>query len=321
MRTRQFVCSDPEVLKRIDRFIPAAGEPATYGTAKHDTLEYKLVYGAMMQTSFAPSMGSWHVQGLYIITPSGKLLAGGNTVSEPAAVVREMDKGLERYLKMPREERLLPKAPDPARDRVPAPTNDVRPPVDGLILRMVSRGLPAEGMKTSDIRHPMFVKLDRVWYTQKEARSFVPPEIKVGAKAPVKQAAVLRLALLYLGVYFQPMLYWQTEEIKEATLTAEIVGVKEDAVEIRYTGRARMEGTGSKRVYESDLLGKATWRPRTQTFSAFELLAIGTHSMGPAEKTEDGPRTAPVGMLFTLNGKNVNDQLAPTLYRLYFSAE
>ena len=306
----------------MDRFVPAAGQPATYGTGRKDSLEYKLVHDAMMQTTFARSMETWHVQGLYVITPSGKLLAGGNTVSEPAAVAREMDKGLERYLKMPREERLLPKAPDPARDRASAAPSDPQPPANGLILRMVTRGLPTDGMKTSDIRHHSFVKLDRVWYTQKEALSFVPPELKVGAKAPVRTAAVQRLALLYLGVYAQTMFYWQMEEVKEASLTAEITAVKDDAVEIRYSGRARMEATGSKRGYDADLLGKATWRPRSQTFSAFELLSIGIHTLGSWEKTDDGnPRSGPMGVLFTLNGKNANDQVVPALYRLYFSAE
>ena len=120
----------------MDRFVPTAGEPGTYGqTPRKDVLEYRLLYGAMMQTSFASSMDRWHVQGLYVITPSGKLLAGGHTVSHPDKVALEMDQGLERYEQRSREERLLPKAPDPARDRVPPRTAEVQPPVDGLILR------------------------------------------------------------------------------------------------------------------------------------------------------------------------------------------
>lgn len=312
------------MLKRIDRFVPAAGEPYSYSqTTRKDVLEYRLVYDAMMQTSFAPSMDHWHVQGLYVLTPSGKLLAGGNTVSEPDKVVREMDKGLERYAKMPRAERLLPKAPDPAKDRVGLPAEDLHPPADGLSLRMISRGLPVDGMKATDTRHPFFYKLDHVWYTQKEARSFVPADLKPGVKAPVKAGAVNRLAQLSLGTFVQPNLYWQVEDVKEATLTAEVVSVKEDAVELRFSGRARMDAaTNNKRKFEADLLGKATWKPKTQTFTAFELLAVGSHTLGGWEKTEDGgPRTAPMGILFTLNGKNVNDQMAPTFYKLYSSAE
>jgi len=316
------VCSNPEILKRMDAFVPAVGEPYSYSQAtRKDVLEYKLLHGAMMQTSFAPSMDRWHVQGLYVITPSGKLLAGGNTVSEPDKVAREMDKGLERYQKMSREERLLPQAPDPARDRVPFPMSDLRPPADGLILRMISRGLPAEGVNPSDTRHPFFYKIDHLWYTQKEARSFVPADLRVGVKAQVKPGAVKRLTLLHLGVYVQPNIYWQVEDAKEAKIFAEVVSVQGDVVELRFDGRVRIVG-GNTRAFSGDLLGKATWNTKSQTFTAFELLAVGNHTLGEWEKPRDGsPRTAPMGILFTLNGKNVNEQMAPAFYRLYSSAE
>jgi hypothetical protein len=112
------------------------------------------------------------------------------------------------------------------------------------------------------------------------------------------------------------------EDVKEATLTVEVVAAKDDAVELKFSGRARLEGA-NKRIFVADLLGKATWRPKTVTFSSFELLAIGTHTMGGAwENIEDGsPRTAPMGVLFTLSGKNANDQMAPALYQLYSWAE
>jgi hypothetical protein len=199
-----------------------------------------------------------------------------------------MDKGLERYEKMPREERLLPRAPDPARDRIPFPKNDLKPPVDGLILRMVSRGLPLESMKTTDTRHPFFYKLDHLWYTQKEARSFVPADLRVGAKAPVKAGALQRLTILHLGVFVQPNLYWQLEDAKEAKLTAEVVAVQDDAVQLKFSGWVRIEG-GNKRKFKADLLGKAIWRVKSQTFSAFELLAIGTHTMADWEKLDEAP--------------------------------
>jgi hypothetical protein len=310
------------VIRRLDRFVPAIGHPGKYREARKDILEYKLLYGAMMQTSFAPEMGRWHVQGLYIITPSGKLLSGSNNVTDPAVTVREMDKGLERYASMPREERLLAAAPDPARDRVRSSTEELKPPVDGLVLRMASRGLPAEGLTSNDTRHPFFLKLDRVWYTQKEALGFVPPELRGGAKAAVKPAAVRRLARLYLGVHVQPNLYWENEDLKETTLTAEIIATTPESVEIRFSGRCRMESSSHKRKFEADLLGEATFRLKSQTFSAFDLLAIGSLTLGPWEKPEEGaPRSAPMGVLFTLNGKNSNDLMAPSRYDLYSSAE
>jgi hypothetical protein len=312
------VCGDPEFLKRLPRFVPTVGEPAFYRDAKTRPLEYKLVHDAMMQTEFAPNMKEWHVQGLYILTPSGKLIAGRNTVSSASAAIEELDKGLDRYLKLSREERLLPKAPDPARDRVATEAEMAKPPADGLILRLISRGLSSQGMTKEDTRHEFYYKVDRVWYTKDESKSFLPAEIKVGSKATVKKGLYNRMVLLSLGVLVQPNLYWQPEDIKEATLTTEVAGVKGDSVELKFTGRAKLESASNRRQFDADLLGKAVFKLKTQSFSSFELVAVGQHTLGPQEKVEEGaPRTTPMGILFTLNGKNPNDQLPPSFYRHY----
>jgi len=109
--------------------------------------------------------------------------------------------------------------------------------------------------------------------------------------------------------------------VKEATLTAEVVSVEGDVVELRFEGSVRIVG-GNTRRFSGELLGKATWRLQSQTFSAFELLAVGNQTLGDWEKPDGGgPRVAPMGFLFTLNGKNVNDQMVPAYYRLYSSAE
>ena len=312
------VCGDPEVLKRLPRVVPTVGNPEAYREAKNHPLEYKLVHDAMMQTEFASNLKEWHVQGLYIITPSGKLIAGRNTVANAADAIQELDKGLERYAKMSREERLLPKPPDPSRDRISPEAETAKPPADGLVLRMTSRGLSSQGLTKGDTRHEFYYKLDHVWYTKEEAQGFLPSAGKAGVKEPVKKSLVKRLVMLNIGVFVQPNLYWQPEDIKEATLTTEIAGVKGDAVELKFTGRAKMESGSNRRQFDGDLLGKAVFKVKTQTFSSFELIAVGQFTLGPQEKAEEGsPRTTPMGMLFSLNGKNANDQVPPTYYRLY----
>jgi hypothetical protein len=281
-------------------------------------LEYKLVHDAMMQTEFAETMKDWHVQGLYIITPSGKLIAGRNTVANAADAIQELDKGLERYAKLSREERLLPKPPDPSRDRISPEAETAKPPADGLVLRMTSRGLSSQGLTKGDTRHEFYYKLDHVWYTKEEAFGFVPSTLKVGVKEPVKKPVLRRIVLLDIAVYVQPNLYWQHEDIKEAELITEVAGIKGDAVELKFTGRARMESANNRRQFDGDLLGKAVFKVKTQTFSSFELIAVGQFTLGPQEKAEEGsPRTTPMGMLFTLNGKNANDQVRPALHSLY----
>jgi hypothetical protein len=89
-------------------------------------------------------------------------------------------------------------------------------------------------------------------------------------------------------------------------------------VDLRFAGRARLESATTGRAFEADLLGKATFRIKTETFSAFELLAIGPHTLGPDESLEgSASRRAPMGILFTLNEQNVNDQVVPKSHGLY----
>ena len=62
---------------------------------------------ALMQTHYRNSLDSWHVQGMYIVTPSGKLLAGGNRSLDVEATLKDMRKGLEAYAKLPAQRSAL----------------------------------------------------------------------------------------------------------------------------------------------------------------------------------------------------------------------
>lgn len=315
------------MIEKLGRFIPVVGVPHDYRAAKEkgltETLEYKLVWNALNQTSFGgeKGMGWWHVQGLYVITPSGKLLSGSNDVSNPARTLAEMEKGLEAWAKLSKEERLLPRAPDPKSDRVARAADAALTPEGGLVLRMVSRGLPMEGVTVRDTRHPSYYKLDRLWYTREEARRLLPAELKPGAKHAVPRGLLNRLALLYLGTYVQPNLYWHHQDVILAELSSEIVENRESASEIRLQGRVRMkaEGKHNHRAFEAELLGKALFDSASGAFSAFELVVVGNHTMGPEEKApeKDAPSTTPLGLLFTLNGANSNDAMAPHFHGLY----
>src|SRR5688500_5467723 len=104
------------------RFIPVADDPQRYRAGneagRQRSLEYTLAHGALTQTHYRNSMDTWHVQGMYVFTPGGKLLAGGNNPWSVEAALDDMRKGLAAYAKMPRAERLLRRAPDPKTDRM-----------------------------------------------------------------------------------------------------------------------------------------------------------------------------------------------------------
>src|SRR5688572_10627349 len=89
MRSRQVVCNDSRVVELLSQFIPTADNPGRYITqppqrpaARTDALEYDLLERAMLQTSWRDLVkshpGRWDLQGIYMITPSGKVLAGSN---------------------------------------------------------------------------------------------------------------------------------------------------------------------------------------------------------------------------------------------------
>jgi hypothetical protein len=309
------------VIQLLKEFVPAVGAPQEFREAKKNELEYKLVFGAMNKTEFGGDNGMdhWHVQGLYVITPSGRLLAGSNNVSDPLETLRHMHKGLELYRKLPKKDRLLPQPPDPRKDRVARNFAGARPPEGGLELRVVTRGLTAAGIRVEeDTRHPFYYKLDRLWYKKDEARGFVPPVLRVGARAPVPRPLVERLVTFNLGTNYEPTFYWHMEDIRELAFTTEVVKVTDAAVEVRLEGRAKL---GAKdpyvRTYEPDLLGKATYDRKTGRFSAFELLAVGRHTRGRAGDDQPGPPASTLGIYFTLDGHNVNDRMVPSYYWLY----
>src|SRR5687768_1773038 len=161
----------------MKRFVPVADDPQRYRVGKEAgrqrALEYTLAHGALLQTHYRNSMDTWHVQGMYVFTPSGKLLAGGNNPWRVDVALADMRKGLDAYAQMPRAERLLGRAPDPKKDRMFPEHDRPRPPADGLVLRVVGRGFEedvAEGCQLA----PQHYSLDRLWYTRAEAVQFLP---------------------------------------------------------------------------------------------------------------------------------------------------
>ena len=306
----------------LGRFVPVVDTPSNYSgwnvKVDESKLQYRLVEQILEQTVYHQISGA---QGLYVITPSGRLIAGTTRHSDPQLVLAELRKGLEAYAKMPKSERLLPRAPDPRSDKLDIPAEDVQPPRDGLVLRMVTRGLPTAGISEQDTRHTSFYKMDRVWYTKEQARAFLPPELKAGAKTQVRGPALAILVRLNLGTFIQPNPAWNGEDVRNVVLNSEVTTVKDGIAELRFEGEADLQSDNqySNRKYSPKMLGRASYDTKVQKFVTFELLAVGTHTLG--DRGEDprapGPRSMPLGVLFTLNGTNGNDEVVPHYYRQY----
>ena len=324
MRSRQFVCNDTRVIDLLDRFVPVVDTPSNYSgwnvKVDQSKLQYRLVEQVLEQTVYHQISGA---QGLYIITPSGRLIAGTTRHSDPQLVLAEMRKGLEAYAKLPKSERLLPRAPDTRTDKLDVPAEDAEPPRDGLVLRMVSRGLPTPGISEQDTRHSSFYKLDRVWFTKEQARAFLPAELKAGSNTQVRGAAWAILVRLNLGTFIQPNPAWNAEDVRKAVLNSEVTAVKDGIAELRFDGEADLQANNqyNNRTYSPKLLGKASYDIKAQKFLSFELVAVGTHTMGDRgdDPRTPGPKSMQLGVHFTLNGTNANDEVVPHYYRQYDS--
>ncbi len=319
MISRQVVCNDPRVRKLLESFIPTADFPHRYRLGKEagrtEALEYRLLYGALRESGFGSSMDRWFVQGMYVITPSGRLVAGGNRPLDVESTLADMREGLENYRKMPRSERLLPKAPHPTDDRMlPAQQKPSAPP-DGLVLRAFGRGLGKEVGDFCPLKSDYYL-IDRLWYTREEAMEFLPGRLEAGASKEITGPVFDGLVLLHFkGGGPQ----WQPADIKERQLTSEVFAVDGATVSLRLTGRVVLDADNAfnKQSYRPDLIGTLTYDTGERRFTGFELLAYGSHSVGEKDQISGGSTEVPYGVLFSLNGSNENDRQAPTRLHAY----
>jgi hypothetical protein len=265
-------------------------------------------------------MDSWHVQGMYIITPSGRVIAGGNRPFTPDHTLSELRRGLEVYRRMPRAERLLSHAPHPTNDRMFPERSRPRPPSGGLVLRSVARNLDRDAVAEGCDVRPELYQVDRLWYTREEAAQFLPSTLQPGAKKEVTGPVLDGLVRLYLISHIGIGSYWNASEVKERRLTAEVTTVSGRSVSLRLTGRTVVEATNNPynwKQYRPELLGYATYDQETRTFSRFDLLALGPHKLHESWMRPGGPNTMPFGILFTLNGTNANDHHPPLHLQQY----
>lgn len=315
------VCNDPHVIEQLSRFVPVVDSANNYvnyySRPQTDKLQYQLVERIMSQTVYRQISGA---QGLYIVTPSGRMLAGTTRHSAPDVVLAEMQRGVAAYYRLSRSERLLAREPNAATDRV-VTSDSAQPPAGGLILRVVTRGLADSGVSLDDTRHRSFYKLDHVWLNREQARSLLPATLRVGERAAVRGSAAAILARLHLGVFIQPNPAWNAEDVRQFDLTSEVIGVKGDLAQVRLDGSARYEANSqyNNRRYTPRLLGVAAYNSRENRFTAFDLVAVGTHTMGTVGEDARirGTQSIPLGVLFTLNGNNYNDQTPPHYFKQY----
>lgn len=72
MRSRQLVCNDEAIVEFLGQFVPVVDNPGDYVEADISRLQCQLVERILEQSPYGQVSGA---QGLYVVTPSGRLLA------------------------------------------------------------------------------------------------------------------------------------------------------------------------------------------------------------------------------------------------------
>jgi hypothetical protein len=181
-----------------------------------------------------------------------------------------------------------------------------------LVLRVVCRDLPrpadAPGAKTK-WSLPAFREewnLNYAGLTEEEARQLLPKRLEPGARHEVSATLGRRLVREYLiDNAHGTAPRFADQHVERAGLTAEVVGVQDDQVSLRFVGTLRTDN--GKQGYEADLLGQGLYDHTHSRWAALELVSVGTrwgymhHSgRGPWWDTPVDPGPAPMGIVCAL---------------------
>lgn len=247
------------------------------------------------------------LQGTYALAPNGTFLASLNS-NDPAEVAAMLKDALDAWAELPERQRYLEADPT-AVEGIERPEDAY--PVDGLVLRVVSRDLSGDA-SIDDWRRDAW-NMDYAWFRRDEARAFLPEQPAVGAEVTVPRALVVRLSRSHLvdNVRGQTISF-PPEGVETAELVSEVEQVNRGRVTLRLRGESR--AVEDDRGIEVRLLGAAEYDEANGRFVSFELLAIGTRWGGTEfNAREDDAGPGPIGFLFTLAGASPAEHVAPEL--------
>ncbi len=280
MAGRVSVWSDPEVLALVERFVPCADE--TWRLQRGDDPECTFFRRMADQGHYRGKGGTR--QGIYVASPSGRLLASLNSLSADK-VAATLEQGLAAWDALPDSERWLP-----ADAEIDASHRWERScPRGGLVLVSDCRDLPVD----LDPSAPRASKTNRdhAWFTRDEVVRAFPGPFTEGHEFELSAAFVTRLARFHVvdNVIGQTLPFAE-QEVAGAWMRARVESVHGDVVRLSLMGATRSVADGEWRLGENDwtprrpwprgivsnLRGSATWNTVERRFVAFDLVALAT---------------------------------------------
>jgi hypothetical protein len=294
---RRSVWSDPRLIQLAKRFVPAADEVWRLQQGSDPECDF---FQRMAEHGHYGGRPGQTRQGIYVCSADGTFLASVNS-NNPDRVLATLERGLKAWEELPAEQKRL------------SPLSEIKPrhrwedsfPKGGLVLSMMTRDLPPD----CDPDKPGAARWnqDRVWFSEGEARQWLPREPKPGDKHPVPQELVSRLARLHLvdtvNGQTSPFSPGQVTGSRIATEVLERTGGR---VKVKITGATKGDAQGrgrreSAHGVETRILGHATYDLDKGAFVEFQMVALGTRwgYTGLNGRRRD-PETGPLGFVFEM---------------------
>jgi len=320
---RQLVWSDPLIQKQSDNFIAVADE-------LHDLRTGSTPEALFFQRVFQQKQRHAGHQGVFIATPSGRLLASGTTYTADS-VTALIEKSLVAWTRLPVAERYDPDEPL-LTEQASGRAEDFYPE-DGLVLRVTTRDLPAASLDDERIPrwHRYFLWLDR-----DEMLAMLPSRLEPGQKHVVPRSSSARLATLALldkGLVDGFTKPFRDSDVEQAQLELTVVEATSSEVRLQITGSTSTKTRDAQAFYgnmpqyeqipayrgvRTKILGNAVFDRASNRFSRFDMVAVGLRFGGAyVGRPPDDWNEKPIGFSLTVGNGSPAERIAPEFPERY----
>ena len=265
-------------------------------------------------------------QGIYVCSAGGKLMSSINSLNADD-VLKTIEAGLDKWDALPVSEKLLSNGYElNIKHRW-----ENSYPDQGLVLTSVNADLFTDPPKQTD-RSDRW-NMDHAWFSQAEARGWLPDDPKNGDIYELPEELANRLFCFHLvdNVRGQSLPF-APQEIKESGLEVEVLDRGHSTVRIKITGHSKAVAKGEWLLGENDwtpsypldhgmkteILGEASYNLDLEKFTEFEMVAIGKcYGKTEFNSRHFSPDSSWVGFLFTLAEDRAADRVAPAFVDIY----
>ena len=265
-------------------------------------------------------------QGIYVCSPSGKLLSSINSLNSDD-VLETIRSGLKKWNNLSLSEQQLPR-----NHKIKAMHRwENSYPGGGLILKSVKADLITSPPVQSE-RGDRW-NMDHVWFNKTEARMWLPADPQEGDVYQLPDILKDRLFRLHLVDNIRGQtLPFAPQEIKKSHLEIEVLKRRQSIVQVKIKGDSKAVAKGPWLLGENDwtpthdldhgmqtnLLGNATYDLELEMFTEFEMVAIGKRR-GKTQNNgrHSSPDTGHVGFFYSLAQDRPMDRIAPAFIDIY----